>query len=55
MDRTIIADSSKVVSDIPKVFWKYYDLYRRNEITLNEYAVKTKISKQEIIYYLSVI
>lgn len=30
---------SKEYRDPPKAFWKYYDLYRRKQITLDEYAV----------------
>ncbi len=41
--------------DIPKVFWKYYDLYRRKIITLEEYSEKTHISREMLIYYLSII
>lgn len=32
---------SKEYRDPPKAFWKYYDLYRRKQITLDEYAVMT--------------
>ena len=28
----------------PKVFWKYYDLYRRKRISLSEYAAATGLS-----------
>lgn len=38
--------------NIPKIFWKYYDLYRRNRITLNEYSLFTKISKETLLIYL---
>lgn len=40
---------------IPKEFWKWFDLYRRNQITLEEYAVNSGISVDDIIFYLSVI
>ena len=30
--------------DPPKVFWKYYDLYRRKRISLSEYAAATGLS-----------
>ena len=31
-------------TDIPKVFWKYFDLYRRKKITLNQYSENTGLS-----------
>lgn len=40
---------------IPKEFWKWFDLYRRNQITLEEYAVHSEIPIEDIIFYLSVI
>jgi len=36
---------------IPKIFWKYYDLFRRQKITLREYAYKTGLSTSEILKY----
>ena len=30
--------------DIPKIFWKYYDLYRRKKITLTQYSENTGLS-----------
>lgn len=38
--------------DIPKVFWKYYDLYRRKKITLIGFAEKTKCSPSLIMCYM---
>lgn len=38
--------------DAPKVFWKYYDLYRRNIITLQEYAKLSGLSKAQISRFL---
>lgn len=37
---------------IPKIFWKYYDLYRRNKINLEEFSQKTGLTKTEIEAYL---
>ncbi len=42
--------SSKI--EIPKIFWKYYDLYRRKVITLEVFSLKTGISKDRILIYL---
>ena len=38
--------------DPPKVFWKYYDLYRRKRISLSEYAAATGLSAFSIRYFL---
>lgn len=36
----------------PKMFWKYYDLYRRKRISLSEYAAATGLSAFAIRYFL---
>ena len=36
----------------PKVFWKYYDLYRRKRISLSEYATATELSAFAIRHFL---
>ena len=36
----------------PKVFWKYYDLYRRKRISLCEYAAATGLSAFAIRHFL---
>ena len=36
----------------PKVFWKYYDLYRRKRISLSEYATATGLSAFAIRHFL---
>lgn len=38
--------------DSPKVFWKYYDLYRRKRISLSEYAAATGLSAFSIRHFL---
>ena len=38
--------------DPPKVFWKYYDLYRRKRISLSEYAAATGLSAFAIQRFL---
>lgn len=52
---TTVKETEKMIVDIPKVFWKYYDLYRRREISLEDYAVKAKLTENQIRYYLSLI
>lgn len=41
--------------DIPKVFWKYFDLYRRKLITLREYARLSGIEEEVLVSYLNVV
>lgn len=36
----------------PKIFWKFYDSYRRKKITLSEYVIATGIPISVIQYYL---
>ena len=38
--------------DIPKIFWKYFDLHRRKSISLEEYSLKSGLTKVEIKVYL---
>ena len=40
------------VAEPPKIFWKYYDLYRRKRMSLSEYAAATGLSAFEIRHYL---
>lgn len=42
-------------TDPPKLFWKYYDLYRRNQLSLNEYSSVTGLSVFVIQNYLKTI
>lgn len=37
---------------MPKIFWKFYDLYRRKQLTIEEYASKTGLTKEEIECFL---
>ena len=41
--------------NIPKVFWKYYDLYRRKQITFNEYIALSGIQEELLAEYLNYI
>lgn len=34
--------------DIPKIFWAYYDLFRRKQITLAQFSEKSGLSMEEI-------
>lgn len=46
-----ISTSAETI-DPPKVFWKYYDLYRRKRISLSEYAAATGLSAFAIRHFL---
>lgn len=37
----------------PKIFWKYFDLYRRKKLTLADYTQKTGISEERLEEYLA--
>jgi len=41
--------------DFPKIFWKYFDLYRRKKLTLDRYAELTGIPKKDLRLYLELI
>lgn len=41
-----------ITNDIPKVFWKYFDLYRRKKITLYQYSESTGLSIPDIKKFL---
>ncbi len=38
--------------EIPKSFWKYYDMYRRKKISLQEFSLKANISIDLLLIYL---
>ena len=40
------------MNNIPNIFWRFYDLYRRNKITLEEFSQKTNIDKIILQNYL---
>lgn len=40
------------INDIPKIFWKYFDLYRRKKITLYQYSESTGLSIHDIEKFL---
>ena len=40
------------MNNIPKIFWAFYDLYRRKQITLDEFSQKTNIAKKNLQKYL---
>lgn len=43
------------VIEIPSVFWKYYDLYRRKRIGIIEFTQLTNLSQKIISLYLKCI
>ena len=34
--------------DVPKIFWAFYDLFRRKQLTLTQFSEKTELPKEEI-------
>ncbi len=34
--------------DIPKIFWAFYDQFRRKKITLAQFSEKTKLTQEEL-------
>ena len=38
--------------DIPKIFWAFYDLFRRKKIDIAEFSQRSNLSKEEIELYL---
>lgn len=39
--------------EIPKIFWAYYDLFRRKQITLAQFSEKAGLSTGEITRILN--
>ena len=48
-------ETAQTVMDVPKAFWQYYDLYRRDEISLAQYSAHAGLREDEILRYLSII
>jgi len=40
-------------TNIPKVFWKYFDLFRRGKLSLSEYSILSELSEQELVRLLT--
>ncbi len=38
--------------EIPKTFWRYYDLFRRGLLSLSAFSRKSSLSETEILCYL---
>ena len=51
-DPAVRISTSAETLEPPKVFWKYYDLYRRKRISLSEYAAATGLSAFAIRHFL---
>jgi len=41
--------------EIPKSFWKYYDLYRRKKISLHEFSSLSELEEETILVFLDII
>ncbi len=46
---------SKKDVEIPNIFWKYYDLYRRGKMTIEEFSRQSGLSVTNLKLYLSFI
>lgn len=51
-EQLICPDFVKEHEEPPKIFWKYYDSYRRKKNTLSEYTIATSIPTSAIQNYL---
>lgn len=38
--------------DIPKIFWAFYDLFRRKQLTISQFSERTGLTKEEITRFL---
>lgn len=38
---------------IPNIFWKYYDCDRRGKISIDDFAIKSNLSVDEVSFYLT--
>lgn len=43
------------ISSLPKIFWRYYDCFRRKQITLSEFSQLTGLTESEIKAYLKMV
>lgn len=41
--------------EIPKEFWKYYDLFRRGKIDIEEFSKQSELAIEDLARYLSYI
>lgn len=46
---------SNNISAFPKIFWQFYDLYRRKQISLQEFSVLSGIPESTLNAYLKTI
>lgn len=47
--------NSRKQIEIPKKFWKYYDLYRRGKMTVEEFSKQSGLAVIDLLFYLSLI
>lgn len=38
--------------EIPKIFWRYYDLFRRKKLSLTQFSEKTGLNKRSLRLFL---
>lgn len=44
---------SIIATEPPKIFWRYYDLYRRKKMSLEKFAQCSNLPMDELRQYLS--
>ena len=54
-DRSAMTTMDNNISDLPKSFWKFYDLNRRQRITLSEFSWLTGLSEDKLRAYLKTV
>ena len=42
----------EAMPEIPKSFWKYYDLFRRKQISLEAFSRLSELTEEEILAFL---
>ena len=45
----------EIMTGIPKSFWKYYDLFRRSLISLEDFSKMSGIPKEELLDFLFIL
>ena len=51
LDEILVISSLAKRKEPPKIFWKYFDLFRRKQISVQEFSSLTEISLLELEQY----
>lgn len=52
MTKPITRQTEHCDKNYPNDFWRFYDLYRRGKLTLEDFSVRSNLTKEEIRIYL---